>query len=193
MCPGMLAFALHLVPHADPISPTLRLIILVFGVVISLRILLGFRLIQRQGESTGAAAVSGYVFSVLTMVLAFPQHLELGLSVLCILAFGDGSATLVGLTFRGPRLPWNRGKSWSGLFGFVVIGTLMTSWMYWGETCNPEAADVPVSFGQAILLTFPAVTASAFAESIRSRVNDNVRVGIVAAISIALLQLFRPL
>ena len=77
--------------------------------------------------------------------------------------------------------------------GFIAVGSFMTAWMYWGEAANPEAADPKVSFGHAMLLTSPAVAASALAESIRSRINDNIRVGIVAAISIALLHLFRPL
>ena len=193
ICPGLLAFGLQVVSHADPISPTLQLIIVGCCIAIAARILLGFRQIQRQGEGAGLAAVGGYSLSVLLMAFLFPRHLELGLAVLAILAFGDGSATLVGLTFRGPRLWWNRAKSWSGLLGFVVIGSLMTAWIYWGETHNPEAAEPAVSFGLALLLTSPAVVAAALAESIRSRINDNIRVGVVAAIALVLLHCLRPL
>ena len=193
ICPGLLAFGLQVVSHADPISPTLQLIIVGCCIAIAARILLGFRQIQRQGEGAGLAAVGGYSLSVLLMAFLFPRHLELGLAVLAILAFGDGSATLVGLTFRGPRLWWNRAKSWSGLLGFVVIGSLMTAWVYWGETHNPEAAEPAVSFGLALLLTSPAVVAAALAESIRSRINDNIRVGVVAAIALVLLHCLRPL
>ena len=193
ICPGLLAFGLQVVSHADPISPTLQLIIVGCCIAIAARILLGFRQIQRQGEGAGLAAVGGYALSVLLMAFLFPRHLELGLAVLAILAFGDGSATLVGLTFRGPRLWWNRAKSWSGLLGFVVIGSLMTAWIYWGETHNPEAAEPAVSFGLALLLTSPAVVAAALAESIRSRINDNIRVGVVAAIALIMLHSLRPL
>lgn len=193
MCPGLLAFGLHAVSHADPISPTLQWIIAGCCLVIAARILLGFRQIQRQGEGAGLAAVGGYSLSVLVTAFLFPRHLELGLAVLAILAFGDGSATLVGLTFRGPRLWWNRAKSWSGLLGFVLIGSLMTAWIYWGETHNPEAADPAVSYGLALLLTSPAVVAAAVVESIRSRINDNIRVGVVAAFALVLLHNFRPL
>lgn len=193
ICPGLLAFGLQVVSHADPISPTLQLIIVGCCIAIAARILLGFRQIQRQGEGAGLAAVGGYSLSVLLMAFLFPRHLELGLAVLAILAFGDGSATLVGLTFRGPRLWWNRAKSWSGLLGFVVIGSLMTAWIYWGETHNPEAAEPAVSFGLALLLTSPAVVAAALAESIRSRINDNIRVGVVAAIALIMLHSLRPL
>jgi len=193
MFPGLLVFGLHFVSHADPISPTLQLIIVGCCAAIAARSLLGFRQIQRQGEGNGRSAVGGYALSVLLTAFLFPRHLELALAVLAILAFGDGSATLVGLIFRGPRLWWNRTKSWSGLLGFVVIGSLMTAWIYWGETQNLEAADPAVSYGRALLLTSPAVVAAAFAESIRSHINDNIRVGVVAAIALVLLHSFRTL
>lgn len=185
MSPGVLAFALHFISHRDPISPTLQGIIVGCCVLIGLQILWRFRSIQRSHETGGTAAVAGYALSVMLTVVLFPQHLELGLSVLTILAFGDGSATLFGLLLRGPRLPWNRDKSWSGLAAFVTVGVLTTAWMYSGETRNPEGIDPVVSFGQAALLVGPAVIAAALAESVVSRVNDNVRVGIVAAVTLA--------
>lgn len=191
MAPGLLAFLLHIVPHADPISPTLRNIIIGCCAAIGLRILLGFRQIQRHGEGTGFAAVAGYSLSVLLTALIFPGALELGLAVLAILAFGDGSATLFGLLFRGPRLPWNNAKSWSGFLAFVTLGSLMTAWIYWGETQNPEALEPAVTFARAFLFTGPAVFAAAIAESVRSRLNDNIRVGAVAAITLILLHMFR--
>lgn len=193
MSPGVLAFGLLVVPHADPISPTLQLIILTCCLTIGIRILLGFRQIQRRGEGAGLGAVGGYSLSVLATIFLFPRHLELGLAVLAILAFGDGSATLFGSIFRGPRLPWNSGKSWIGLLGFIVMGSLMAAWIYWGETHNFEASDPPVSFGTALLLTAPAVVAAAIAESIRSRINDNIRVGVVAAVALVLLHGMRSL
>lgn len=187
MAPGVLAFGLLLVPHADPISPTLQLIIVTCCFAIGVWILLGFRQIQRRGEGAGLGAVGGYSLSVLGTIFLFPQHLELGLAVLAILAFGDGSATLVGSVFRGPQLPWNSGKSWIGLLGFVVAGSTMATLIYWGETHNLEAADPPVTFGMALLLTAPAVIVAAIAESLRSRINDNIRVGVVAAVTLVLL------
>ena len=191
MAPGLLAFGLHIFPHADPMSNLMKMIVFGCCAVIGIKVLLGFQQIQRQGEGAGVAAVAGYALSVLVMTLLFPAALELGLAVLSILAFGDGSATLIGLLLRGPRLPWNSAKSWSGFLGFISVGSLMTAWIYWGETHNPEAAEPAVSFGFALALTMPAVVASALAESVRSRINDNVRVGITAAVSLAILHLFR--
>lgn len=192
MSPGALAFALHYVSHADPISATLRWILVGFCAAIGSKIFLDFRKIQRQGEGTGTAPVAGYALSVLLSVLLFPRHLEIGLAVLTVLAFGDGSATLFGLMFRGRRLPWNSAKSWTGLMAFFGVGTLMTAWMYWGETHNAEAADPAVTFGTAVLLVAPAVIAAGLVESVKSQINDNVRVGVVAAAVMALTHfLFR--
>jgi phytol kinase len=185
MLPGCLAFLLHVIPHADPVSVLMRWSIVTCCAVISITILSRFRKIQRLGEGTGAAPVAGYVLSVVLSALLFPGHLEIAMCVLGILAFGDGSATLFGLLLRGPRLPWNHSKSWSGLVAFMLCGTLMAGWIYWGETHNPRAANPSVTFAFALALVLPAVVVSAIAESVRSRINDNIRVGIAAAASIA--------
>ena len=79
------------------------------------------------------------------------------------------------------------------MLGFVVIGSAMTAGIYWGETQNLEASDPPVSFGMALYLTAPAVVAAAIAESLRSRINDNIRVGVVAAVALVLLHGMRSL
>ena len=38
-------------------------------------------------------------------------------------------ATLSGLALRGPRLPWNPKKTWSGLVAFVLFGTAASAWV----------------------------------------------------------------
>lgn len=193
MAPGLLALPLQVIPHRDPLAPLLFWLIIGIVTTVALKIFLDFRQIQRQGETDAAASVAGYSMSVLLTILLLPRHLEVGLSVLSILAFGDGSATLFGLMFRGPTLPWNKAKSWSGFIAFIAVGTLMTSWIFSGESQNAEAVEPPVSFAMAIALTMPAVLACAVVESVRSRINDNIRVGVVAAISLALLNLLRPM
>ena len=185
MAPGLLAFILHVWPHEDPISTNMRWIFLGFCAFIGLKIIMSFRSVRRQDEKNITWAVAGYALSVLATVLMFPQHLEIGVAVLAILAFGDGSATLFGLLIRGPKLPWNKAKSWSGFLAFVVVGLLMASWIYWGETHNPEGVDPAVTFARAVMIVFPAVLVSAIVESIDSRINDNVRVGIAASLTMA--------
>ena len=127
-------------------------------------------------------SVAGYAGSVLITLLLFPAHAELGLTVLAVLAFGDGSATLVGKLVGGPRLPWNPQKSWAGFLAFATVGGAMASLIYWGEThFNTEALGPGVSLVQALACGFTPALLGAVYESIPSRVNDNVRVGVVAA------------
>ena len=193
MSPGLLPVILQAVPHADPVSSTLRWIFLGVATGIGLRILWGFRQIQRADESGGLAAVAGYVLSVITLLLLFPRHLELAFALLAILAFGDGSATLFGLLIQGKKLPWNKAKSWSGLLAFITVGSLMAAWIYHGESLNQEAVDAPVTFATALMLVSPAVVAAALIESVDSQINDNIRVGIVGGLFLMVTHLFRPM
>ena len=193
MSPGFVPLILQVVPHADPVSPALRWIFLSVATGLGLRILWGFRQIQRSSESGGFAAVAGYAMSVIMMLLLFPQHLELAFALLAILAFGDGSATLFGLLIQGPKLPWNRDKSWSGLLAFTGVGSVMAGWIYWGESLNVERVDTPVTFMTALMLVTPAVVVSAFCESFDSRINDNIRVGTIGGVMLMITHLFRPM
>lgn len=191
MAPGLLPIPLQFVSHQDPLSRTLWWIIIAVIASLTAHIFLRFRRIRRSTSDIGTSAITGYAVAVLATIVLLPDRLEVGLAVLSILAFGDGSASLFGLLMRGPALPWNRGKSWSGFLAFLLVGGLLTAWIYWGETQNPEALEPALSFTRALLLTFPAVAVCAFVESIPSGINDNIRVGITAAISLALLSLCR--
>jgi uncharacterized protein (TIGR00297 family) len=115
----------------------------------------------------GAAAEKGYdtgillyPVSVLALILLFPHRLEIVAAAWAMLAFGDGLATIAGVTlgrFTGP-LPWNRDKSWAGLAGFmaggipmavillehVTGGTAGTVWTNWGGSPWIPAAVVGV-------------------------------------------------
>jgi len=184
IAPGFLPFILWYYPHRDPISPTLRWILILIVVGLATWMITRFGRIRRKGEVNGTTAVVGYSASVLATLFLFPAHAEIGLAVLAILAFGDGSATLGGLLLRGPALPWNGDKSWAGLMSFIGAGLPMTTIIYWGETHNLEALDPGVSLTTALCCVAPAVMAASLVESIRSRLNDNLRVGLTSACAI---------
>jgi phytol kinase len=186
MTPGVLPLILWEVPHGDPISPLLKGIFIGTIGLLAALIFVFFRLIEREGEkSDRAGAVLGYAGSVLATLFLFPAQAELGLAVLSVLAFGDGSATLFGKLFGRAKLPWNRQKSWMGLTAFITVGTMAASVIYWGETYfNPRSLDPNPGFPVALVCGGTAAILAALAESLPSRINDNIRVGVTAAIGV---------
>lgn len=177
MSPGLLPIVSYIVPHQDPLGPIFKTVALSIMVLITTSLLLQFKTVRRAGESTGLGAVYGYAFSTILMLLLFPGHAELGMLVLCVLAFGDGMATTCGLLFQGPRLPWNPQKTWTGTLAFVTFGGVASSLAYWAES-RPQA-----SWSCALTCGFTAAVLAALAESLPSRINDNVRVGVASAVT----------
>ena len=176
MAPGLLPILSWAIEHKDPLSITFKWIAV--GIILGLAGLLLYRYktVQREDERHGLSAVAGYAFSVLFTLLLFPAHAEIGMAVLVILAFGDGSATLGGMYFGGARLPWNRAKSWAGTACFVLIGGPLASLAYWAES-QPKA-----EWLTALSCGMVAATMSAIIESLPVKINDNIRVGISSAI-----------
>ena len=70
-----------------------------------------------------------YPAILLLTFIVFRSRLELAAGIWALLAVGDGMATLSGLALRGPRLPWNLKKTWSGLVAFVLFGTAASAWV----------------------------------------------------------------
>jgi uncharacterized protein (TIGR00297 family) len=71
-----------------------------------------------------------YPASVAVLIVVFHSRLEIAAAAWGLLAFGDGFATVIGRTVGGPRLPWNRAKSWSGWLAFLVFGFLAARFLY---------------------------------------------------------------
>ena len=174
MTPALLPVALPFIPHSDVWGPILVGIILVSSIVtLVLAVVLG-SLLVRQREHNWMVAVVGYMLPVVAPLLLFPGRAEFGLMTLQILALGDGSATLGGMMLGGRRLPWNRKKTFSGLFCFAIVGSLASTYSYWGEA----RPGVPV--GSACLICGVAALCAGVVESLPIRSNDNLRVGTTA-------------
>jgi len=186
MSPGLLPILLWPIPHADPISPTLRGIAAAIGVLLAVMLYRRWKLVSRAGEKSELPSIAGYAGSVLLTLLIFPADIECAFAVLAILAFGDGAATLFGKLIDGPRLPWNPEKSLAGLSAFLVVGTPMTALIYWAETFNLESQRPPVSFGVAWEVAAVSVMFAALVESLPMKLNDNVRVGFAAATAVVI-------
>lgn len=182
--PGLLPFVLWFIPHRDPFSWDLKGGALAVIGVLGISILRQFKNFKRseQDDQGKLGAVLGYALPVTLMMLLLPAWGELAFTVLAVLAFGDGFATLGGLWFRGPRLPWNWAKTWSGLACFLVCATVMGSVIYWGE------AKPRIPYEVALQIAALTTVIAAISETIPSRINDNIRVGITACGGVILSQ-----
>jgi len=109
---------------------------------------------------------------VLALILLYRHDLYIVGATWAIMALGDGTASVTGGALRGPALPWNRAKTWSGFWGFIVAGTagayVLTRWV---------APAVPPD----IALRICAATAllGAIVESVPIRLDDNATVPLI--------------
>jgi dolichol kinase len=177
MLPGLLPLALWVIPHKDPWGLPLILSFLAIQVSVIVYAIARESDFARPGETLWHVSVMGYILPIVAMVFLLPGRSELALMTVGILAFGDGTAVLGGKLLRGPRLPWNRRKTWAGLCSFLIAGSIAASLYYWME------ARPSVSLTMALAIAGPAALAGAITESLPIRSHDNFRVGVVAALT----------
>ena len=182
--PGLLPILLWAIPHPKPWGPILTNVFLFVTVAFVGTSLFRFRAFARPGEIDGKASILGYAFPILAALVLFRGREEIGMMTLALLAFGDGSATLGGITLGGWRLPWNRRKTWTGLLCFIAVGAPAATIVFWGE------AGFHTSFVVAAWCGGLATLTAAIAESVPSRINDNLRVGVTAVVVSATVQSF---
>ena len=131
---------------------------------------------RRRGYSEG---ILEYPLSVGALFLLFGSRMPVVAAAWAILAFGDGFATIVGRTVRGPRLPWNHDKTISGFAAFVMVGGVAASAMYlWAAQAGIEES--PASLGGVVALCFAAALFGAVLESLETGINDNVSVPLMS-------------
>ncbi len=153
-----------------------------------------------------------YPAALLGVFVIFQSRLELAAGIWALLAVGDGMATLSGLALGGPRLPWNKKKTWSGLTAFVLFGTAAGAFLIrWTQLARGSSAlwpeiDVtwvgPSFFSGGLVdegtITFlplgclAAAAAAAVAESLESSIDDNILVPLVGGGVLSLSTLVIP-
>jgi uncharacterized protein (TIGR00297 family) len=146
----------------------------------------GGRAMWREGEH-GAGYARGmliYPLSVLGLVLLFRDEPWMAAAVWAVLAWGDGMASIAGLALGGARLPWNAGKTWSGLLAFVAFGTVgAAAFAGWTLKLPPGGWFSPRILG----LVLPLALVCALVESLPTTLDDNLTVPLTGAVALPLL------
>lgn len=171
---GGIAFAVRF------LGPAWSAVCAVTAVLFNLLLLprLGGRNLWRQGEAASgfALGIVLYPVTVLLLILAFWTRIEVAAAVWGILAFGDGMASVVGMTFGRAKLPWNPRKSWAGSLGYLLFGTAgATTLLLW---------TVPgrYSFAFALAVCAAATAFAALLESLPQGLDDNLGVPLVTGL-----------
>jgi uncharacterized protein (TIGR00297 family) len=133
--------------------------------------------IYRDPGGKRDAGIVSYAAMVLVLTLLFRgRYLPIAAAVWAMMAFGDPAAAIAGRLFGGPRLPWNRDKTWMGVvsdWAFAGAAAVLAFRFVAARPLEPEA--VAMLMGGAGLF--------AFLESVHSGIDDNL----VAAPPVAFL------
>ena len=170
-------FVFAAIPHAEPISLRARVTVIAVATTIAAALLRDSENIARSSSENLRSNVLGYLVPVVSLLFLFPTAPELGMTVLAVLAFGDGSATVGGLLLRGQSLPWNHEKTWAGLISFLLFSAPLAFLAFYANASpTPELT-------RAAIVTGAAAVAGAVAETLPLKVNDNVSVGAAATLT----------
>jgi len=138
------------------------------------------------------ALPTGIVFyptSVLLLLLLMPGRPDIVAAAWGIMAIGDGAATLVGRRSTGARIPWNREKTFAGSVAFAVAGAIAGSFLAWW--CRPAIIPPPFVAFSLLAPVIAAITAAAV-ETVPIRLDDNLSVPAIAALTMWPLALVSP-
>ena len=159
---------------------------------------------KARGYSPGIVL---YPAAVLGLIVVFRTRLELAAAVWGLIAFGDGMAGVFGVTIGGRKLPWNPAKTWAGFAAFVLWGTAASAFLI--RFTQQGALDGPKTWiGPSFLAvgahgpTFEptyliagclaAALVAAFAESLRTGIDDNILVPVVGGAALYAATLVDP-
>jgi|CXWL01.1.fsa_nt_gi uncharacterized protein (TIGR00297 family) len=139
---------------------------------------IGGRRLWRQAETErgGSLGIVLYPVAVLLLILAFHRRLEVAAAIWGVLAFGDGMASVVGMTLGRSKLPWNARKSWAGSLAYVVFGgAAAVSLLLWTAPGRYGLAFAAVACLASTLL-------AAALESLPQGLDDNIGVPLVSGL-----------
>jgi uncharacterized protein (TIGR00297 family) len=134
--------------------------------------------IYRDPSKKRDTGIVAYAAMVLLLILLFrDRYLPIAAAVWAMMAFGDPAATIAGRLFRGPRLPWNREKTWAGL---------LTNWAVGGAGAVLVFRFVAVRRLEpvAVAILVCGAVLYAFLESVRSGLDDNLVAALPTALAV---------
>jgi len=175
---GMGLFALALRWLDWRAAALLALLALLFNFFVMPRVGRG---IYRDAAKKRDAGIVAYAAAVLVLILVFRNHLAYAAAVWAMLAFGDPAAEVAGKLLGGPRLPWNRRKTWSGLFAYAAVSFAAASFLL------QFVGEAPVRLALLLLFVAPLALLAAFLESVESGLDDNLVPAFPVALALAFL------
>lgn len=176
--PGFFPYLFYFFPQADPLEAWSLWVVTATCAAGAIGSLMMRRAFRRTGEQGWAVSVLSFTTIVPVLVWLFPGKSEIACAVVSIIAFGDGFATLAGMLFGSRSLPWNAAKSMIGSAAFVAGSLPLAVFSFWLQA-RPA---VPLTVAFACVA--PAVLLAAIGESLPSRINDNIRIGVIASATI---------
>ena len=139
------------------------------------------RRIYRDSAKRHDIGIVAYPATVLAIILLFRHHLAVAAALWGMMAAGDPMASVAGKLAGGPRLPWNRAKTWSGLAAYAVFGTIA------GGLLMAFVGRMPVRYAITAFAGFALL--GAFLESIETGIDDNFVPGLGVAFAYGTLHL----
>ncbi len=177
MSVGFIAFAVRFL---GPLGSALAaLAATLFNLLVLPRI--GGKKLWRQGETARGSSLGIvlYPLAVLLLILCFWKKLEVAAAVWGILAFGDGMASLVGMTLGRSKLPWNSAKSWAGTTAYAVFGSVGCAvLLLW----TAQGSGREYALGFAIAVSVAAAVLAAALESLPQGLDDNIGVPLITGL-----------
>jgi len=138
------------------------------------------KLEKEEEKKRGYTAIVSYpavvfvliLFSYLLCLTSGKNAMPLAAASWAILAFGDALGGIFGMSLKGPKLPWNREKTFSGLISFVISGSI-AGFLLFGFTSAQPPALLAHDLRFMIMLA-TAVIVGSIVESLYGQFDDNI-------------------
>jgi uncharacterized protein (TIGR00297 family) len=142
---------------------------------------IGGRKLWRDHEVASGTSIGIilYPLTVLLLILVFYQRLEVAAGAWGILAFGDGMASVAGMSLGRRKLPWNPRKSWTGSLAYVLFGTVAAAALLIWTAPNQGRS---YGWAFALVVCFATALLAAGLESLPQGLDDNLGVPLVSGL-----------